>query len=54
MGDSDPDACMLAAAGVSIAFQPKSPGVERAADHVARESLLEILGFPGVDPVYKS
>jgi phosphoserine phosphatase len=54
VGDSDLDACMLAAAGVSIAFQPKSEGVERAAHHVARESLVEILGFPGVAPVYKS
>jgi HAD superfamily phosphoserine phosphatase-like hydrolase len=51
VGDSDPDACMLAAAGISIAFQPKSEGVERSAHHVAHESLLEILAFPGVDSV---
>ncbi|MBI4865299.1 MAG: HAD-IB family phosphatase [Candidatus Riflebacteria bacterium] len=43
VGDSDPDACMLKAAGVSVAFQPKSKSLEAAARHVIHGNLLEIL-----------
>jgi glucosyl-3-phosphoglycerate synthase len=42
VGDNDPDACMLMAAGYSVAFQPKTSLVERSARRTVRESLLEI------------
>jgi len=42
VGDNDPDACMLMAAGYSVAFQPKTSLVECSARHTVRESLLEI------------
>ena len=45
VGDGDPDVCMLAAAGVSVAFQPKSDAVQKAARHVVSGSLLEILAL---------
>jgi phosphoserine phosphatase len=45
VGDGDPDVCMLAAAGVSVAFQPKSGAVQKAARHVVSGSLLEILAL---------
>ncbi|MBI4860191.1 MAG: haloacid dehalogenase-like hydrolase [Candidatus Riflebacteria bacterium] len=44
VGDSDPDACMLRAAGLSVAFQPKSKSLADAANHVVQGNLLEILG----------
>jgi hypothetical protein len=40
--DGDPDACMLAAAEMSVAFQPKSERVRNAARHVVSGNLLEI------------
>ena len=43
VGDSDPDACMLRAAGLGIAFQPKTKTFEAAALHVYHDNLLEIL-----------
>lgn len=43
VGDSDPDACMLRAAGVGIAFQPKTKTFEASAKHVYHENLTEIL-----------
>lgn len=46
-GDSDPDACMLKGAGIGVAFQPKSPVVESAADHVFHDNLLQILDCLG-------
>jgi phosphoserine phosphatase len=45
VGDGDPDACMLAAAGMSVAFQPKSERVRNAARHVVSGNLLEILAL---------
>jgi HAD superfamily phosphoserine phosphatase-like hydrolase len=45
VGDGDPDTCMLGAAGISVAFQPKSETVQNAARHVASGNLLEILAF---------
>lgn len=52
VGDGEPDICMLAAAGQSVAFQPKSENVQKAANHVATSNLLEILAYltrPTVD-----
>jgi hydroxymethylpyrimidine pyrophosphatase-like HAD family hydrolase len=43
VGDGEPDACMLAAAGISVAFEPKSEAVRAAAQNVLSGSLLEIL-----------
>lgn len=43
IGDSDPDACMLRAAGVGIAFQPKTKTFEAAASHIIQDNLMEIL-----------
>jgi glucosyl-3-phosphoglycerate synthase len=45
VGDGDPDVCMLAAAGISVAFQPKSQCVQNAARHVLSGNLLEILAL---------
>lgn len=45
IGDSDPDACMLRAAGVGIAFQPKTKSFEAAAHHVIHDNLLEIMNY---------
>lgn len=42
VGDGVPDACMLAGAGQSVAFQPKSRAVERAARNTIHGSLAEI------------
>ena len=47
VGDSDPDACMLRAAGVSVAFQPKSAALAASAGHVVHENLLEVLACLG-------
>jgi HAD superfamily phosphoserine phosphatase-like hydrolase len=43
VGDNDPDACMLRAAGMSVAYQPKSKMVEESALHVVHGNLLEVL-----------
>ena len=43
VGDGEPDICMLDAAGVSVAFQPKSENVRIAARHTVTGNLLEIL-----------
>jgi glucosyl-3-phosphoglycerate synthase len=45
VGDGVPDACMLEAAGNSVAFQPKSDIVRNAAKHLAIENLLEVMAF---------
>jgi glucosyl-3-phosphoglycerate synthase len=45
VGDGDPDVCMLAAAGMSVAFQPKTERVRTAARHVVSANLLEILAL---------
>jgi HAD superfamily phosphoserine phosphatase-like hydrolase len=47
VGDGEPDACMLAAAGISVAFEPKNAVVRMAAQHVLMDSLLEILPLVG-------
>ena len=49
VGDSDNDVCLLRAAGISVAFQPKSPAVRDASKHVIENDLrgiLELLGLP--------
>jgi HAD superfamily phosphoserine phosphatase-like hydrolase len=43
IGDSDNDACMLDAAGTSIAFNPKSPLVRDSAHYVVKDDLRKIL-----------
>jgi hydroxymethylpyrimidine pyrophosphatase-like HAD family hydrolase len=48
VGDGLPDCCMFAAAGVSVAFQPKSPEVANAADFVIHDNLIEIETLLGV------
>ena len=47
VGDGEPDTCMLAAAGISVAFEPKTDAVRKSAQHVLSESLLEILPLVG-------
>jgi phosphoserine phosphatase len=50
IGDNRNDICMLEAAGISFAFQPKAPEVAKAADHVIHNSLVEALEWiPHVD-----
>ena len=49
VGDSDNDVCLLRAAGVSVAFQPKTHAVRDAAKHVIEDDLrgiLPLLGLP--------
>jgi FMN phosphatase YigB (HAD superfamily) len=49
VGDSDNDICLLRAAGVTVAFQPKTPAVRDAARHVIEADLrgiLRLLGLP--------
>lgn len=50
VGDGEPDICMLEAAGVSVAVEPKTPAVEAAARHVVRGNLLDILDCLGNGP----
>ncbi len=45
VGDGENDIGMLRAAGLSVAFQPKSERVRRAAKHVVTERLDEVLQF---------
>lgn len=45
VGDSDPDACMLKAAGISVAYQPKTEELAALAQHVVQEDLSEIMAF---------
>lgn len=47
VGDSDNDICLLREAGVSVAFQPKSPAVRNAAKHVVNDDLRGVLGLLG-------
>ena len=47
VGDSDNDRCMLADAGISIAFNPKSREVQASAQHTVNEDLRGILGILG-------
>jgi len=49
VGDSENDVCLLEAAGMSVAFEPKSALVRDAAKHVVEGDLrgiLKILGLP--------
>jgi phosphoserine phosphatase len=43
VGQEERDACLLAAAGDSVAFRPRSPELESVAKHTLRGSLAEIL-----------
>jgi len=45
IGDGDNDVGMMRAAGMSVAFQPKTDRVRRAAKHVITERLDEVLAF---------
>lgn len=45
IGDNTNDVCMLEAADMAFAFQPKSPEVARAADHVLTKSLATALRY---------
>jgi phosphoserine phosphatase len=49
VGDTDSDACLLRAAGNSVAFQPKSAVVEQAARCVIHGNLLELLAVTATD-----
>lgn len=49
VGDSENDVCLLHAAGISVAFQPKTLAVRAAAKHVIEHDLrgiLHLLGLP--------
>jgi HAD superfamily phosphoserine phosphatase-like hydrolase len=48
VGDGENDTCLLKKAGISVAFHPRSPLVEEAADHVVRGSLTQILPLVGL------
>lgn len=43
VGDGDNDICLLRAAGLSVAFQPKSDRVAQAAQHVLANRLADLL-----------
>jgi glucosyl-3-phosphoglycerate synthase len=45
VGDGENDICNLRAAGLSVAFQPKSAAVAEAANYVLNDSLAEILSL---------
>jgi glucosyl-3-phosphoglycerate synthase len=45
VGDGENDICNLRSAGLSIAFQPKSPAVAAAAQYVLDDDLSELLAF---------
>lgn len=45
IGDGEPDMCMLRAAGISVAFEPKTPRVAEAATHRLEGSLLDVLSL---------
>lgn len=45
VGDGEPDSCLLRAAGLSVAFQPKSESVAAAAKITVQNNLLEILEY---------
>ena len=45
VGDSANDICMLRASGTSVAFQPKTPAVAEAANHLVNASLAEVLAL---------
>lgn len=43
VGDGENDICLLHGAGRSVAFRPRTPAVEAAAEHTVRASLYEIM-----------
>jgi glucosyl-3-phosphoglycerate synthase len=43
VGDGENDVCLLRAAGLSVAFEPKTPAVAEAARHVVEGDLLGVL-----------
>jgi glucosyl-3-phosphoglycerate synthase len=43
VGDGLPDTCMLQAAGISVAFEPKSEPVRDAAEYLVTHNLIEVL-----------
>jgi phosphoserine phosphatase len=45
VGDGENDACLLEAAGNSVAFRPRSPELETVAKHTVQGSLAEILNL---------
>jgi glucosyl-3-phosphoglycerate synthase len=47
VGDSENDSCLLTAAGISIAFNPKSSSVRDSAQHVVQGDLRNILPLLG-------
>jgi HAD superfamily phosphoserine phosphatase-like hydrolase len=47
VGDNENDACMLRAAGISVAFNPKSANVRAAASHVVEDDLRGVLRVIG-------
>lgn len=48
VGDGENDICLLKAAGASVAFRPRSPEVERAAQRALRGALTEVV--TGLNP----
>ena len=47
VGDSDNDICLLHAAGMAVAFQPKTPAVRDSAKHVVNGDLRGVLRLLG-------
>jgi HAD superfamily phosphoserine phosphatase-like hydrolase len=45
VGDGENDICLLRAAGMAIAYQPKSEAVRRAARYVVDRSMLEVIAL---------
>jgi glucosyl-3-phosphoglycerate synthase len=45
VGDGTPDTCMLQAAGISVAFEPKSQSVRDAGQYLVTRSLIEVLNI---------
>jgi HAD superfamily phosphoserine phosphatase-like hydrolase len=49
VGDSDNDVCLLRAAGLGVAFRPKTSRVQAAAGFVIEDSLAEVLDLVDAD-----
>jgi phosphoserine phosphatase len=54
VGDGENDVCMLRAAGRSVAFEPKTPAVAEAAQHVVEGDLLGVLDVLGDEVLARS
>ncbi len=48
VGDGENDICLLEAAGISVAFNPKTPKVAAAARHLIHDDLAGVLTIPSV------